>query len=177
MMPPQSQAAPMMAPQVQPGMMPRMPGAQMMQQPMMQPGMVPAAQGMVPGMVRQTFLTITIPGPFELSLSFFFNPSDSVGPLAFFNDRCLSLRSPCFQPAGIPASSVGSVGTGSASHSGASTPLGMGMDWAVPQLTRQKYMATFGQTDRARTGFIAGIQARNILIQSGLPQPILAQIW
>ena len=44
-------------------------------------------------------------------------------------------------------------------------------------MTRTKYLATFQQTDRARTGFIAGVQARNILLQSGLPQNILAQIW
>ena len=42
---------------------------------------------------------------------------------------------------------------------------------------RTKYLATFQQTDRGRTGFIAGVQARNILLQSGLPQNILAQIW
>ena len=38
-------------------------------------------------------------------------------------------------------------------------------------------MATFSQTDRGRTGFLAGVQARNILLQSGLPQNVLAQIW
>lgn len=51
------------------------------------------------------------------------------------------------------------------------------LDWAIPQQTRAKYSAVFAQTDRARTGFLAGVQARNILVQSGLAQNVLAQIW
>ena len=31
-------------------------------------------------------------------------------------------------------------------------------EWAVPLPTRAKYQATFYQTDRARTGFLAGNQ-------------------
>ena len=60
--------------------------------------------------------------------------------------------------------------------SGASTPVHH-VDWAVPQATRAKYTAQFQNTDRARTGFLAGVQARNILVQSQLPQQILAQVW
>ena len=49
--------------------------------------------------------------------------------------------------------------------------------WAVPVMTRQKYQTQFVNTDRGRTGFLAGAQARNLLLQTGLPQNILAQIW
>lgn len=49
--------------------------------------------------------------------------------------------------------------------------------WAVPVMTRQKYQAQFVNTDRNRTGFLAGAQARNLLLQTGLAQNILAQIW
>ena len=59
--------------------------------------------------------------------------------------------------------------------SGASTPVHV--DWAVPPATRAKYTAQFQNTDRARTGFLAGVQARNILMQSQLPQQTLAQVW
>ena len=38
-------------------------------------------------------------------------------------------------------------------------------NWAVPLMTRQKYQAQFANTDRNRTGFLAGAQARNILLQ------------
>ncbi len=43
-------------------------------------------------------------------------------------------------------------------------------------LTR-RYGAIFTQTDKAKVGALAGAQARNILLQSGLAQNILAQIW
>jgi intersectin len=57
------------------------------------------------------------------------------------------------------------------------TQQGMGMEWSVPPVTQAKYTAVFQQTDKARSGFLAGVQARNLLLQSGLPQNILAQIW
>ena len=73
------------------------------------------------------------------------------------------------QPVAPPTSATTPV------SSGAATPAAV--EWAIPQMTRTKYMATFSQTDRGRTGFLAGVQARNILLQSGLPQNVLAQIW
>merc|ERR1712223_1407097 len=72
---------------------------------------------------------------------------------------------PAPAPANVPA------------PAGNATPPAVSMEWAIPQMTRNKYMATFTQTDRGRTGFLAGVQARNILLQSGLPQNVLAQIW
>merc|ERR1712156_315861 len=80
-------------------------------------------------------------------------------------------------PTAMPVQSTAQPVVSSAPGSGAATPGAPNLDWAVPQITRTKYLATFQQTDRARTGFIAGVQARNILLQSGLPQNILAQIW
>lgn len=58
-----------------------------------------------------------------------------------------------------------------------SAPAQSPADWSIPPGTQQKYGAIFHQTDKARTGFLAGVQARNILLQSGLPQNVLAQIW
>lgn len=51
------------------------------------------------------------------------------------------------------------------------------VDWAVPHQTKLKYTQLFNTTDRARTGFLSGAQARNVMVQSKLPQNILAQIW
>lgn len=51
------------------------------------------------------------------------------------------------------------------------------IEWAVPQQSRLKYGQLFNTTDRQRSGFLTGVQARNILLQSGLAQQILAQIW
>ncbi len=44
-------------------------------------------------------------------------------------------------------------------------------------LLHPRYGAIFTATDKARMGALAGAQARSILLQSGLPQNILAQIW
>ena len=50
-------------------------------------------------------------------------------------------------------------------------------DWAVPIVNRSRYETTFNATDVSRSGFMTGVQARNVLVQSGLPQNLLAQIW
>lgn len=54
------------------------------------------------------------------------------------------------------------------------TPL---QEWAVPHQSKLKYAQVFNTHDRLRTGFLTGAQARNVLVQTGLSQPILAQIW
>ncbi|XP_055600986.1 intersectin-1 isoform X2 [Uranotaenia lowii] len=51
------------------------------------------------------------------------------------------------------------------------------VEWAVKGPTKLKYTQLFNTTDRNRSGFLTGPQARNILIQSKLPQASLAQIW
>jgi hypothetical protein len=51
------------------------------------------------------------------------------------------------------------------------------VEWAVPQASKLKYTQLFNTTDKARTGFLSGVQARNIFLASQLPQAVLAQIW
>ncbi|XP_075751378.1 intersectin-1 isoform X5 [Rhipicephalus microplus] len=58
----------------------------------------------------------------------------------------------------------------------ASTPPAL-TEWAVPQPSKLKYTQLFNSHDRSRSGFLGGGQARTILLQSALPQPVLAQIW
>ncbi|XP_058819494.1 intersectin-1 isoform X2 [Topomyia yanbarensis] len=50
-------------------------------------------------------------------------------------------------------------------------------EWAIKGQQKLKYTQLFNTTDRNRTGYLTGPQARNILVQSKLPQAILAQIW
>ncbi|XP_018567623.1 intersectin-1 isoform X2 [Anoplophora glabripennis] len=50
-------------------------------------------------------------------------------------------------------------------------------EWAVPHPTKLKYTQIFNTTDRARSGYLSGAQARNVMVQTKLPQNILAQIW
>ena len=56
--------------------------------------------------------------------------------------------------AGMAGQNVVSAGV---AVSGTGAPMAS-MEWAVPMPTRAKYQATFYQTDRARTGFLAGAQ-------------------
>ncbi|KFM70235.1 hypothetical protein X975_27218, partial [Stegodyphus mimosarum] len=69
----------------------------------------------------------------------------------------------------------------SCSVSSQDSPTGMPapplIEWAVPQPSKLKYTQLFNSYDRTRTGFLTGAQARNILVNTGLSQPILAQIW
>jgi len=51
------------------------------------------------------------------------------------------------------------------------------LEWAVPNASRLKYTQLFNRNDRTKSGYLTGVQARNILLGTGLPQPILAQVW
>src|SRR5690349_5768292 len=50
-------------------------------------------------------------------------------------------------------------------------------EWSVPQSSKLKYTQLFNVTDKTRSGFLTGTQARGILMQTKVPQQILAQIW
>lgn len=50
-------------------------------------------------------------------------------------------------------------------------------EWAIPQQAKLKYTQLFNSNDRNRTGFLSGLQCRDILMQSGLPRNVLADIW
>lgn len=50
-------------------------------------------------------------------------------------------------------------------------------DWAIPQQAKLKYTQLFNLHDRSRSGFLSGLQCRDILIQSGLHRNVLAEIW
>ena len=51
------------------------------------------------------------------------------------------------------------------------------IEWAIPQQKRVQYMAQFQANDKAKTGFLAAVQARTILLQTGLAQQTLASVW
>ncbi|KAK7066311.1 Intersectin 1 (SH3 domain protein) [Halocaridina rubra] len=63
--------------------------------------------------------------------------------------------------------------TASQESGGSMTPV----EWAIPQASKLKFTQVFNMTDRTKSGYLSGVQARNILIQSQLPQQALAQIW
>merc|ERR1719232_1787064 len=51
------------------------------------------------------------------------------------------------------------------------------IEWSIPQQKRVQYMAQFQANDKAKTGFLAAVQARSILLQTGLAQQTLASVW
>merc|ERR1719187_627141 len=53
----------------------------------------------------------------------------------------------------------------------------MDIPWAIPLQQRAGYMAQFQANDKARTGHLAAVQARNLLLQTGLAQQTLAGVW
>ncbi|XP_011639535.1 intersectin-1 isoform X5 [Pogonomyrmex barbatus] len=73
--------------------------------------------------------------------------------------------------------SIDRVGSVDSQHSQHSAGSPQSTEWAVPHQTKLKYTQLFNTWDRTRSGFLSGPQARNIMVQSQLPQPILAQIW
>ncbi|XP_071567656.1 intersectin-1 isoform X11 [Temnothorax nylanderi] len=73
--------------------------------------------------------------------------------------------------------SIDRVGSMDSQHSQHSVGSPQSTEWAVPHQTKLKYTQLFNTWDRTRSGFLSGPQARNIMVQSQLPQLILAQIW
>ncbi|XP_025833067.1 intersectin-1 isoform X2 [Agrilus planipennis] len=51
------------------------------------------------------------------------------------------------------------------------------IEWAVPHHIKLKYTQMFNTADRSRSGYLSGAQARNVMMQTKLPQNILAQVW
>ncbi|CAF0787535.1 unnamed protein product [Brachionus calyciflorus] len=47
----------------------------------------------------------------------------------------------------------------------------------IPSTSRAKYGQIFQSTDTGSTGFLTGQQAKNLLVQTGLPQAVLVQVW
>lgn len=50
-------------------------------------------------------------------------------------------------------------------------------EWSIPNQARLRYRQQFNQLDRAKRGFLLGLEAKSVLTQSGLPNQLLAQIW
>ncbi|KAK2582098.1 hypothetical protein KPH14_002798 [Odynerus spinipes] len=73
--------------------------------------------------------------------------------------------------------SIDRVGSVDSQHSQHSVGSPQSIEWAVPHQTKLKYTQLFNTWDRTRSGFLSGPQARNIMVQSQLPQGILARIW
>lgn len=55
-------------------------------------------------------------------------------------------------------------------------PLGTGF-WVVSVEDKVKADALFQQTDADKDGFVSGMEIKDVFLQSGVPQQVLAHIW
>ncbi|XP_036442110.1 epidermal growth factor receptor substrate 15-like 1 isoform X4 [Colossoma macropomum] len=83
-----------------------------------------------------------------------------------------SLRS---TPSHGSMNSLNSAGSLSPKHTLKSTQ--HSVNWVVPAADRQRYDDIFLKTDADLDGFVSGQEVKEIFMQSGLPQNILAHIW
>lgn len=49
--------------------------------------------------------------------------------------------------------------------------------WVVTAEDKAKADALFHQTDFDKDGFVSGFEIKDVFLQSGVPQPVLAHIW
>ncbi len=86
-------------------------------------------------------------------------------------------------PAKVPKS-LSSVANGASSSTPTPAPAAAApaqtveaVPWVINAGEKLRYNALFRQTDSDRDGFVSGIEIKNIFLQTGLPQNILAHIW
>ncbi|KAK0164640.1 hypothetical protein PV328_003243 [Microctonus aethiopoides] len=105
-------------------------------------------------------------------------PTNGIGGVGQTTFTPVSTNTPLSTTARPPSiDRVGSIDSQHSQHSQQSVTSPQSADWAVPHQSKLKYTQLFNTWDRTRTGFLSGPQARNIMVQSKLPQAILAQIW
>ncbi|KAM4707328.1 epidermal growth factor receptor substrate 15-like 1 isoform 2-T2 [Discoglossus pictus] len=83
-----------------------------------------------------------------------------------------SLRS---TPSHGSMSSLNSAGSLSPKHS--SKPTQPTVNWVVPMTDKIRYDDIFLQTDLDMDGYVSGLEVKDIFMQSGLAQNVLAHIW
>ncbi|GFS17450.1 intersectin-1 [Elysia marginata] len=94
---------------------------------------------------------------------------------------------PMIQPQaslGTATMTTGSLNMGPRMANGSTGPVGGVPEaipgsgfWTMPHNTKLKHTQTFNANDRNKRGYLLGVEARSILMQSGLSQAYLAQIW
>ncbi|KAG4066602.1 hypothetical protein HA402_007238 [Bradysia odoriphaga] len=138
-----------------------------MSQPIMQPGVVPYMPVTQP-LIQPTASAVAP----TMGLDLLGNKLPSPVETAVANT---SLPAPPTPPSGTPSRAM-SISEKQPSLDSPSAASGQ-LEWAIKSQAKLKYTQLFNTTDRNRTGYLTGPQARNLLLQSQLPHGILAQIW
>ncbi|KJE95975.1 hypothetical protein CAOG_06353 [Capsaspora owczarzaki ATCC 30864] len=83
-------------------------------------------------------------------------------------------------PATLPASLVPPSKRGGVAHSSATpaagSPAAGASDWP-PAADKDRFAVYFKEADKDLDGFVSGVDVKDIFMKSGLPNPILGQVW
>uniref|UniRef100_A0AAR5QBU5 Intersectin-1 n=1 Tax=Dendroctonus ponderosae TaxID=77166 RepID=A0AAR5QBU5_DENPD len=134
-------------------------------------GIVPPMPTNVAPLGSQPVGGFAVPQPSMIATA----PLNSAGPLSPVGSVGSS-GTPALPLAGPGATSTPRASVTSLDRAG-SIDSGMGVEWSVSQQIKLKYTQMFNTMDRTRSGFLSGAQARNVMVQTKLPQALLAQIW
>lgn len=139
----------------------------MTQQAPLIPGMMPAAQPLIGATAIPYIPATQIGGSIDLLGNKIVSPVDLVGGAG-------ALPAPPTPPSGTPSRSMSLTDKAPSIESPAASGQ---LEWAIKSQSKLKYTQLFNTTDRTRSGFLTGAQARNLMVQTKLPQAVLAQIW
>ncbi|XP_022534538.2 epidermal growth factor receptor substrate 15-like 1 isoform X1 [Astyanax mexicanus] len=89
----------------------------------------------------------------------------------------LSSKSPLTTASGLSPSNSFKSSSPSPSPSPAPLQLAVSTSWVVPQEDREQYEEIFELADSDFDGMVGGGEVKDIFINSGLPQSVLAHIW
>lgn len=165
---------------------PSLPPQPLLQQQYVVPPQIPAATIMpiIQPLVAPTIGQPPLVEPLISTLPVTITPSGSEHAIAVAKPSA-TLPAPPTPPSGTQSRtmsisdkvpSIESPGSATGSISGAASAA-TNAEWAIKGPAKLKYTQLFNTTDRTRSGYLTGAQARNLLVQSKLPQAILAQIW
>lgn len=84
---------------------------------------------------------------------------------------------PVMPPAPIPVAAVPPIPSVISAAPPAVPAAPSPVPWVVSADERAKYSILFHQTDIDKDGFVSGAEIKDVFLQSGVPQPVLANIW
>lgn len=80
-------------------------------------------------------------------------------------------------PVGGPASVAPLISTDPLIPIGAPPSVTANADWVVTAEDQKRFEVMFRDADRDKDGLVSGLEVKNVFLQSGVPQKMLAHIW
>lgn len=80
-------------------------------------------------------------------------------------------------PVGGPSSVAPLISTDPLIPIGAPPSVTANADWVVTTEDQKRFEVMFREADRDKDGLVSGLEVKNVFLQSGVPQKMLAHIW